>query len=50
MQTIQAVDLTTQHRRIQAELDEAILKVVRSGEYINGEAVRSFASGLSQFT
>jgi dTDP-4-amino-4,6-dideoxygalactose transaminase len=50
MQTIQAVDLIAQYRRIQIKLDEAVGEVIRSGKYINGEVVRSFASELSQFT
>ena len=44
------VDLTTQYLHIQAKMDEAILNVVRSGQYINGEPVRKFASRLGEYT
>ncbi|MDR0427954.1 MAG: aminotransferase class I/II-fold pyridoxal phosphate-dependent enzyme, partial [Dysgonamonadaceae bacterium] len=49
MKPIQMVDLTTQYEKIQKEMDDAILKIVRSGEYINGEIVREFASELSDY-
>lgn len=49
MKPIQMVDLTTQYEKIQKEMDDAILKIVRSGEYINGETVQEFASELSDY-
>lgn len=48
MKSIQMVDLTTQYKRIQEEMDKTILNVIRSGKYINGEAVEEFAAGLSK--
>jgi dTDP-4-amino-4,6-dideoxygalactose transaminase len=50
MKSIQMVDLTTQYERIQGEMDRAITDVIRSGKYINGEAVREFAGELSGYT
>jgi dTDP-4-amino-4,6-dideoxygalactose transaminase len=47
MKAIQMVDLTTQYGRIQKQLDEAVSEVIRSGKYINGEAVGSLAAELS---
>ncbi|MDR2087489.1 MAG: DegT/DnrJ/EryC1/StrS family aminotransferase [Dysgonamonadaceae bacterium] len=49
MNVIQMVDLTTQYKRVQQQMDEAVLGVIRSGKYINGEAVRDLAAGLSDF-
>lgn len=50
MKAIQMVDLTTQYRRIQIEMDRAVLDVIGSGRYINGEAVGKLASGLADYT
>ena len=50
MRAIQMVDLTTQYQRIRDEIDEAVLAVIRSGRYINGEAVGKLAAGLVAFT
>ena len=50
MRAIQMVDLTTQYQRIKDEIDEAVLAVIRSGRYINGEAVGKLAAGLAAFT
>ncbi|MDR3339072.1 MAG: DegT/DnrJ/EryC1/StrS family aminotransferase [Candidatus Symbiothrix sp.] len=50
MEPILMMDLTTQYRRIQAEMDEAVLGVIRSGQYINGDAVRAFSDALSEYT
>jgi dTDP-4-amino-4,6-dideoxygalactose transaminase len=44
------VDLATQYQKMQAEMDDAISKVVRSGEYINGKAVWDFSSNLAAYT
>jgi dTDP-4-amino-4,6-dideoxygalactose transaminase len=49
MKSIQMVDLTTQYEQIREEMDNAVLNVIRSGKYINGEAVEEFAAGLSKF-
>ena len=50
MKAIQMVDLTTQYQRIRDEMDKAVLDVIRSGQYINGEAVGKLATGLSTYT
>jgi UDP-2-acetamido-2-deoxy-ribo-hexuluronate aminotransferase len=41
------VDVRGQYAHIQSEIDEAVLNVVRSGQYINGPAVRDFTSALA---
>jgi dTDP-4-amino-4,6-dideoxygalactose transaminase len=50
MKPVQMVDLTSQYERIQKEIDSAVLEVIRSGKYINGEAVEELATGLSEYT
>ncbi|MDR3220139.1 MAG: DegT/DnrJ/EryC1/StrS family aminotransferase [Dysgonamonadaceae bacterium] len=50
MEPILMMDLIPQYRRMQAEMDEAVLGVIRSGQYINGDAVRSFSDALSEYT
>jgi dTDP-4-amino-4,6-dideoxygalactose transaminase len=50
MQTIQMVDLTTQYKRIQPDIDRATLDVIRSGQYINGEAVAALTEDLKLYT
>jgi dTDP-4-amino-4,6-dideoxygalactose transaminase len=50
MKAIQMVDLTTQYQRIQDEIDKAVLEVIRSGRYINGEAVGKLAAALADYT
>jgi len=44
------VDLTTQYQRIRDEIDQAVLDVIRSGRYINGEAVGKLAAELAAYT
>jgi UDP-2-acetamido-2-deoxy-ribo-hexuluronate aminotransferase len=46
---IQMVDLISQYNNIKEEIDEAILDVVRSGAYINGPQVQSFATALENY-
>ena len=46
---IQMVDLKTQYEAIQAEVDAAVLDVIRSGAFINGPAVQSFQANLERF-
>jgi dTDP-4-amino-4,6-dideoxygalactose transaminase len=46
---IQMVDLYTQYEKVQPEMDHAILDVVRSTQFINGQAVKSFTSALSDY-
>ena len=43
------VDLTTQYRRIKDEIDCAVLNVIGSGRYINGEAVGKLAAELAAY-
>ncbi|MDR2056853.1 MAG: DegT/DnrJ/EryC1/StrS family aminotransferase [Dysgonamonadaceae bacterium] len=43
------VDLVTQYRRIQDQIDKAVLEVIRSGKYINGNAVQVFSAELSEY-
>ena len=50
MKPIQMVDLTGQYASFGEEMDKAMLQVVRSGQYINGPEVRSFAEALSNYT
>jgi dTDP-4-amino-4,6-dideoxygalactose transaminase len=47
---IQMVDLVGQYRKIQEEIDSAILDCVRSGQFINGPAVKSFQASLEKYT
>ena len=44
------VDLTTQYEVIQKEIDTAVLNVLRSGKYINGDVVEEFARELAVYT
>jgi dTDP-4-amino-4,6-dideoxygalactose transaminase len=43
------VDLKTQYEKIQAELDQSVLDVIRSGAFINGPAVKQFQANLEQY-
>ncbi|MDR1783111.1 MAG: DegT/DnrJ/EryC1/StrS family aminotransferase [Dysgonamonadaceae bacterium] len=47
MKQILAVDLISQYERIKSEIDEAVLQIVGSGNYINGKAVADFSDALS---
>lgn len=49
MKKIQMVDLGSQYQRIQQEIDQAVLEVIRSTAFINGPAVKKFTENLSQF-
>lgn len=46
---IQMVDLKTQYARIQPEIDEAVLEVIRSAQFINGPAVHRFQANLEAY-
>ena len=48
--TIQMVDLKGQYRRLQTEIDRAVLDTIRSGAFINGPVVRDFSARLSAYT
>ncbi len=43
------VDLLAQYQRIQPQVDEAIMEVVRSSAYINGPAVKNFQTELENY-
>jgi UDP-2-acetamido-2-deoxy-ribo-hexuluronate aminotransferase len=46
---IQMVDLQGQYRKLQEEIDEAVLEVIRSAAFINGPAVRTFQANLEAY-
>jgi dTDP-4-amino-4,6-dideoxygalactose transaminase len=50
MKAIQMVDLTAQYQRIRDEMDNAVFNVIRSGKYINGEAVNKLTAALMAYT
>lgn len=49
MKKIQLVDLFGQYEKIKGEIDEAILRVVRSTAYINGPDVAAFQQELEKY-
>ena len=49
MNKIHMVDLTTQHQKLQPQLNQAIHEVISSSAFINGQAVKDFAHSLAQF-
>jgi UDP-2-acetamido-2-deoxy-ribo-hexuluronate aminotransferase len=46
---IQMVDLKKQYEKIQNEIDQAVLNVIRSTQFINGPEVQAFKSELEQY-
>ncbi len=44
---VRLVDLAEQHRRIQGEVEEAVLRVLRSGVYVLGPEVAAFEAELA---
>ncbi len=46
---IEMVDLKGQYKKIQNEIDQAVLKVIREANFINGPEVGEFANGLSAY-
>ncbi len=46
---IQMVDLVSQYQAMQAEMDTAILAVVRSAKFIKGPAVKQFEANLATY-
>jgi len=44
------VDLIGQYKKIQEEMDNAILGIVHSGQFINGPAVTEFQKSLEKYT
>lgn len=49
MKTIQMVDLKSQYEKIQKEIDNATLSVIRSSQYINGPEVQEFKRELETY-
>jgi len=49
MKDIQMVDLLGQYEKIKTGIDEAILSVVQSSQYINGPEVKSFQKDLEDY-
>lgn len=49
MRPIQMVDTRTQYHRIKTEVDQAIINVLESTAFINGPAVKDFATHLSSY-
>lgn len=49
MGKIQMVDLMGQYEKIKAEIDTAVLNVIRSSAYINGPEVKSFQAELENY-
>lgn len=49
MKKIQMVDLIGQYEKIQQEVDQAVLQVIRSSAYINGPEVKAFQADLESY-
>ncbi|MFT6210568.1 MAG: dTDP-4-amino-4,6-dideoxygalactose transaminase [Bacteroidia bacterium] len=49
LKQIAMVDLGTQYKRLQVEIDQAVLDVMSSTRYIGGPVVDGFASDLAQY-
>ncbi len=49
MKKIHMVDLKSQYDKMQHEIDDAVLNVIRSTAYINGPEVKSFQAELEQY-
>ena len=47
--TIHMVDLKGQYQKIQDELDQQVIEVIRSGAFINGPAVKKFQADLEAY-
>lgn len=50
LKTIQMTDLVSQYHRLKDEIDSAIGEVMESASFINGPAVKRFASQLQTYT
>ncbi len=46
---IEMVDLIGQYQKIQNEIDEAVIKVLRNANFINGSEVETFSKNLSNY-
>ena len=49
MNKIQMVDLQSQYKNIKSEIDNAVIDVIESGQYINGPVVQEFSSNLAKY-
>ncbi len=49
MRPIQMVDTRTQYHKIKPDVDKAVLDVMESSAFINGQPVRDFAANLSAY-
>ncbi len=49
MKAIQMVDLASQYQRLKHEIDPAMQTVLNDANYINGQQVKDFASGLATY-
>ncbi|MEN8187280.1 MAG: DegT/DnrJ/EryC1/StrS family aminotransferase [Bacteroidota bacterium] len=49
MKKIQMVDLQSQYKKIQPEIDKKVIEVIRSSAYINGPEVKSFQKELEEY-
>ena len=49
MRPIQMVDTKTQYQKIKSEVDQAVLDVMNSSAFINGQPVRDFTAALSSY-
>ncbi len=49
MKKIQMVDLVSQYEKIQEDVDQSVLEVIRSSAYINGPEVKNFQKELEEY-
>jgi len=49
MQNLQMVDLKGQYQKIQEEIDQAVINVIRSTAFINGPEVKTFQTELEKY-
>lgn len=49
MKKIQMVDLQTQYQKIKKEVDDAVMEVISSAQFINGPAVKIFSDHLASY-
>jgi dTDP-4-amino-4,6-dideoxygalactose transaminase len=49
MKKLQMVDLQSQYEKIQTQIDEAVLEVIRSAAFINGPQVKNFQTSLEKY-
>ncbi len=49
MKKIQMVDLQSQYKKIQPQIDKALMEVIHSAAFVNGPEVKSFQNGLEEY-